>query len=293
MDVLPLALTRTRARTRFKDSLGQSNHFLITILIGLDGVANGLVQKSPSFSTTWDPIDPARSADRSREFAQKTMLVWAVEALDAYRSGVSQHPFSVLDGEIAAEMNREKGLSARLLFLDRFLQLPPSADALLLQLAIVWRNRLVHSNPTVKLDGTTAGRLRARAEEIGESHGLDIESTIAKVRGTGLKSPTFKEVTSLVSAIQRYVQSLDHTLVALADTDRYLEDLIRSAGEADPRRFATNMWTKRDVRLYKALTQLGVTGGMSKDGEGKVSRPFHNELMTLTPQAALERFWQV
>ena len=53
-------LTRTDARATFKDLLGQANHFLITILVGLNGVRSGATQIDEEFRTSWN----ARSVRR-------------------------------------------------------------------------------------------------------------------------------------------------------------------------------------------------------------------------------------
>ncbi|OPY60336.1 MAG: hypothetical protein A4E56_02762 [Pelotomaculum sp. PtaU1.Bin065] len=68
----------------FKKEIGHANHFLKTILVGLDGVRNGTVIKNEEFSTSWNPRDKRVSADRSSDFAKKSTLIWVVENLEMY-----------------------------------------------------------------------------------------------------------------------------------------------------------------------------------------------------------------
>ena len=44
-------LKRTTARAEFKDVLGHANHFVITILVGLNGVKNGVIAYDDEFHT--------------------------------------------------------------------------------------------------------------------------------------------------------------------------------------------------------------------------------------------------
>src|SRR4051812_20576999 len=77
-------LKRTQARAAFKDLLGQANHFLITLLVGLGAVRDGVATLDDEFRTSWSPHDVKRSAERSRQFALDLSLVRAIDALDTY-----------------------------------------------------------------------------------------------------------------------------------------------------------------------------------------------------------------
>jgi hypothetical protein len=92
MEPLPLSLTVTAARSQFKKLLGQNNHYLITILIGLNGVEAGTALLPDDFATSWNPRDVRRSVQRSREFAIKALLAWASDSLDAYQSALIPLP---------------------------------------------------------------------------------------------------------------------------------------------------------------------------------------------------------
>ncbi|UUI39979.1 hypothetical protein [Oceanobacillus oncorhynchi] len=69
-----IPISQSRALRYFKKLIGQNNHFLITILIGLDGVEKEKVELSEEFSTSWNPKNKRNSVIRSRHFAIKATL---------------------------------------------------------------------------------------------------------------------------------------------------------------------------------------------------------------------------
>ena len=57
----------------FKKNIGQANHFLITVLVGLDGLEDHEeINIRSSFRTTWNPKNRFASIARSREFVKKS-----------------------------------------------------------------------------------------------------------------------------------------------------------------------------------------------------------------------------
>jgi len=89
----------TKAKREFKKRFGHANHFLITTLIGLDAIEKGVVTDKPdSFSTTWNPKDAIRSAQRSRGFTLKSFLGWAVESLEMYLTELNRKPKKLESG---------------------------------------------------------------------------------------------------------------------------------------------------------------------------------------------------
>jgi hypothetical protein len=121
-------LSRTRARWAFKDLLGQANHFLITILVGLDGVRKSTVTVAEEFRTSWNPQDRVRSADRSRMFALDLSLVRAVDSLDTYMMQSARKPFALSDDNFISRMHATKrSVAKRLVVFDDVLpSLEPS-----------------------------------------------------------------------------------------------------------------------------------------------------------------------
>ena len=69
-----MKLSKSKNLKIFKNEIGQANHFLITILVGLDGVHDNKINIKEEFSTSWNPKNRIDSANRSREFAKKSAL---------------------------------------------------------------------------------------------------------------------------------------------------------------------------------------------------------------------------
>src|SRR5690554_4101596 len=101
-----LELKHTPALNHFKDLIGQTNHYLITILIGLEGVRDGSVTKGDSFNVTWNPKSVEDSAKRSRRFARNSALSWAIDALDAYMGFLGKKPFCISDSGFLKEIEK-------------------------------------------------------------------------------------------------------------------------------------------------------------------------------------------
>ena len=101
---VPFLMSATRAKKTFKKRFGQANHLLITALVGLDAIETGEVSKKPeSFSTSWNPIEPKRSAERARIFTLKSFLGWAVESLEMYLTELNRKPKELESEELTAE----------------------------------------------------------------------------------------------------------------------------------------------------------------------------------------------
>ena len=68
-------MNATKAKKKFKKRFGQANHLLITTLVGLDSIESGKIVEKPSeFSTSWNPMEPKRSAERARMFVLQSFL---------------------------------------------------------------------------------------------------------------------------------------------------------------------------------------------------------------------------
>jgi len=81
---MALYLNTSPARRKFKDLLGNANHLLITLLVGLSAVERKkITTPPPELHAAWNPHDVIASAHRSRVFVLETTLVRSVDSLDA------------------------------------------------------------------------------------------------------------------------------------------------------------------------------------------------------------------
>lgn len=288
-----LGLSRTPALVAFKQNAGQNNHFLITVLVGLDAVRDGEVKLNPEFSTSWRPKDILRSATRSRQYALITSLAWITDLVDVYRKQVQAMP-SVLPEVASAKIKRIDGRARRLAELASALELPRSDRNLqMILFATKWRNTIVHSDADTRLGSDLRSSLLNSAQGISLAHrGLDITRSVASFeRGD---APTFKEVASFIAAGQQLVAALDLAVLTKMNVEQYAETTLRqylTDAFTSNRQVFSQFWpgepAKSHQRLTNLLTQLGFTRGEPLE---LLSSDFLTQLSELAAREARERY---
>lgn len=218
-----LYLNTSRQRRKFKDSMGQANHFLITALIGLDYIDNNDVECPTSFSTSWNPKNKKSSIDRTRQYILNSSLAWAVDCLDSYMSMCNQVPKLIDNEELIKEFEKAKRSVN-----DKFIAIAGHVDSYdnfdiytsIVGLAIQWRNNTTHSVGDNKIDERHRKVLLNSAERIKELFcNLDINETLHNFDSK--RNPTFKEVTSIIRGIQRFIENVDTCLISRIDITEY------------------------------------------------------------------------
>jgi hypothetical protein len=265
--LMQLMMKQTPARRRFKQMAGGTNHFLITILIGLDAVRVGKAQRGANFSTSWAPHDIVRSADRSGEFAIKALMSWLVDALDSYTVALGRKPFLL---QTASDRDALGGLgrsvSARVEWVANRLGLYAEESYLLSAVAIVWRNRLVHSDSENTPDPAIERLMLERAGEIARDYrGLDVLALLTDL-GCG-RAPRFKEATAMVSSVQRFVELADGEILRMLDLEKFFHEVLERYVADDPPRRIANVWGKDTRRKMNSLRQLAIQHGIGESEE--------------------------
>ncbi len=159
----------------FKNLLGQTNHYLITILVGLEGVRTGKVTKDESFHATWNPRSVEDSAVRSRRFARNSALAWAIDSLDAYLGYLRKKPFDFKDVELQKVFS-ERSIYKTLKAITKFSEYQTDVPLSVIHLGIQWRNNLVHFHADNELEAEYRNFLlnNANAIDVAERfRGLD------------------------------------------------------------------------------------------------------------------------
>lgn len=264
---LTLVMRSTRAQRRFKRLAGSVNHFLITILVGLDGVRRGEVQMSPAFSTSWAPQDVARSADRSGEFAIKALIAWLIDALDAYARELNRKPFLLQDEKVRGELDAlPLSVRSRIDWLSELLALGGGVPYGLCVVAITWRNLLVHSDAENEVPVEIQELLVENAAAIRDQYqGLELTRTFASLeRG---QAPSLKEVTALVRAVHWFVGEADEEIRARLDLNLYFDEALRKYMSEDRIARASNVWGKGREASLKTLRQIAMQAGLSPSDE--------------------------
>lgn len=260
-----LELKHTPALNHFKEMIGQTNHYLITILIGLEGVRTGIVTKGESFNVTWEPKSTEDSAKRSRRFARNSALSWAVDALDAYIGFLGKKPFCISDTEFLREIEKRsvyRKFNATIKSLNYNTDFPIS----LIHLGIQWRNNLVHFHAENELDQEYATFLRnTEKKEIQERfRGLDSALMLDNFKKN--YSPTLKEVAAIIQSIHYIVVEMDKELVKSFSAFDYCEKIIK---DKENKQEVQKLLKANPELLDRKLTRFFLSKGFTliEDGE--------------------------
>jgi len=216
----------TLAKREFKDRLGQANHFLITSLIGLDGIESGKISEKPSsFSTSWNPKNVIRSAERSRIFLLKSFLGWAVESLEMYLTELNRKP-KLLESEKFTELYSKAGRSIYLktILIGDELKIDPVLVGLM-EVLITWRNYTFHYDVDNTIRDSSFEVLLNEEKRIStEFCGLEVVQ-LKKTWETG-GDFTFKETASLINATQKFVSAIDTYILNNLNFEQYYSEIL-------------------------------------------------------------------
>lgn len=210
----------------FKHELGQVNHYLITILIGLEGIRSGIVDKEANFNVSWNPKSKIDSADRSSYFVRKATLTWAITVMDAYLSELSRSPISLEDTDFHCACSA-RSVYNKLNALQIYIGYKIDEYISLVHLGIQWRNNLVHDSVNNKFDDQFRDYLDQNRSNVNTNFcGLDVSALLDHFETNN--SPSLKEVTSIIRSINSCVSIIDKTLVEKTIVDKYAISLVRN-----------------------------------------------------------------
>jgi hypothetical protein len=274
-----LCLLESSARRDFKKMAGQNNHFLITILVGLAAVESGAAVLPDGMRVSWAPHDRASSAARSREFATKALLAWLTDALSAYVRASRLPPRianSAVEAGIAHADADDGGLAGRVRAVAAAIGQAGSPEAVLVDVAIAWRNRLVHQTTARKLSKPLANAARAHAAQFTELYqGLRIDDLITRAEHRPAAAPTLKEITAIVRAAHKLVEGIDGVLLQGLDLDPYLREILRQhlmdeedTNPKNPMIRASKIWSKSLDRRKSAIIQIAYNNGFTRYHDG-------------------------
>ena len=248
-------IKRTHARKIFKDYFGHENHYLITILIGLDYIEKNDIQCPVDFSTSWKPDNKKYSAIKSREFCLKSFLASAVDGLDLYISELNREPRYYTNEKFVNDIfNAKRSVYEKVESVGINLVVDKTVLGLCI-LLITIRNNLLHSMANNTFPKEYLDHLILNKETIKENYcRLDIERLLVKT--SGQICPTFKEVASLIRATQKFVEIVDGEIIKRIDK-MYFENALEwyfRKNEETYLKFA-NSTTERRKKLIENIFQ--------------------------------------
>lgn len=259
-----LSQTRSTAFSKFKELIGQNNHYLITILIGLDGVKNRLVTKNKDFSTTWDPVDIDSTVTRSRQFAIKATMAWLVDCLDTYYSLCNRKPKLIQDQSFLSNYSSaDKSIYGKFHVFVEHLKINVP-EVFLIDLTITWRNRLVHFLAKTPIKEEVRMALLSHKQYFVDNYqGLDIELTIQNFDNNLV--PKFKEITAFIRAAIVLTEKMDYELIQKLSEETYYKEILSSYLDQGFSKRLGEVWSKDVTTKQKSLINIFRQYGMKLD----------------------------
>ncbi len=273
-------LNHSVAQRQFKKRMGQANHFLITILIGLDEVGKGQVKKPEALDVCWNPKDVKATVERSRIYALNSSLAWIIDNFDSYIQNCKRKPCLIENKKLSEDLDSaDRRVNDKFkVFYNRY----KSNEELrlygaLVALGIQWRNVTTHSEANNELDDEYKGILLDNKQWYNENFcHIDVDKALERFKVH--KNPTLKETTSIIKAVLRFVEIIDAELLKEIKSVRFLSDLFAKhyqQGSEDKRLFL-NLSKERQISVVKnVLLNSGYV--YDKDGGGfEVDEAFVN-----------------
>ena len=268
--------------------MGQANHFLITIMIGLDAVEDG-AEKRDSFSTTWNPENRTTSVVRSKKYAIKSALAWTVDNLDMYLRLCNREPRLYNDKENLEIAKTKHSVYNKFGCVIRNHPELSASKVAYVDLLICWRNNSVHFDAENKLMPESINYFKNIPEDdvVTNTYHLDVNQMLDRFnRGD---CPTFKEAATLISMTIHFVEELDSILLRDIDQYRFLEislfHLLKSEKNTSVFSFRNTTPEKRK----KKFKQLFIAVGISEDFYNEDGERFLDEVVNLKQEEFIRK----
>jgi hypothetical protein len=256
---------------RFKLEIGQSNHMLITAMIGLDLISASSSKSNNNLNVAWNPRDQYQSAERSKEYVRKSSLAWLVDCVDMYFRLINRLPRLLQNQELQDKFNDtndSRSINARVKSLLEHYSIN-TIDSALFDLLICWRNRLVHFDAYNNILPSNKALLLTNKVEISSVHsGMDIERSLDSFEKKLV--PTLKEVTTFVKSTIELLYIIDETLIANLDLIEYSDQVLIDYFSESTTKRIDNIFSKDEVRKHKAIRQILLQASFNNSEENEV-----------------------
>lgn len=281
-----MEINHSTALKRFKAEIGQANHMLITIMVGLDGIIPYHVEAQNEFHTSWNPKSKKASVERSKVFAKKATMAWLVDCLDIYLRLINQSPILIGNEELKQSIDsvdNSRSIYKRINLICQHYKIQ-STDFALVDLLICWRNRLTHFQAENDISLSNRHILELNLEKIKENHcGLSIDETLTSFDNCGF--PTFKEITSFVRASINLASELDKCLLHDIDLVTYSDRIIVNYLINKKELRLNNIFSKDSKTAERILRQILFQNGFTPQNPNAIDE-FCKDISNMNFQAA-------
>lgn len=266
-----MKINYSRALRLFKKEVGNANHMLITILVGLDAIVDYDVELRPEFRVSWNPRDKSKSAERSKEFAKKASLVWMVDCLDMYLRLINRSPSIIFDENFKNQIDGEsKSVYKKASIVADFCGMDDSIEYAMVDLMISWRNNLTHFDIDNKIRDASKNILLEKKDIIRDVYRhLDVEKMLESFYTK--KIPTFKETASLFKSLIDFVYNTDEYFIDNLDEVFYADRILIHYISENPNVRIDNVFSKDKLKKEHSLIEILKHYGFSQDNESSSS----------------------
>ena len=284
-----MKICKSSALKKFKNEIGQANHFLITTLIGLDGVKSGEVKKNDEFDAAWNPKDVIASANRSRIFVIKSALSWIVDCLDMYLRLCNRRPKLINEGLSRKFDGTGHSVYQKYLVIVEEYEVD-KVDQAVIDLLICWRNRMVHFDADNKLQEFSKKILKCDLETDERAKKYHLNSNQMLKAFEEKKCPTFKEIAFLISKAIEFIEKLDQTILSRLNIMEILDDTICYVLKRDQKIF-DGIFSKNDIerRRHKIIEFMKSNGFMDLENNTEREERYINSICQLSYKEAKEK----
>ncbi|RKI85061.1 hypothetical protein D7V83_05280 [bacterium 0.1xD8-71] len=276
-----MKIMKSYALKKFKNEIGQANHFLITILVGLDGVKSGKVVKNDEFDAAWNPKDVVNSANRSRIYTIKSSLAWVVDCLDMYLRLCNRKP-RLLSDELSRKFDGtgHSVYEKYKLICEKYTV--SEIDEAVVDLLICWRNRMTHfeaDNDILKVSRNILTTGLSEGEMTTKYH-LDTKQMLNSFDKK--ECPKFKEMAFMIRRTISFVESLDKILLNDVDISVFLEDMLCNELKNNPAAFNGIFSTVGDKRRQKIIQFIKSRGFVGLENNGEKGKIFIDDISAMS-----------
>lgn len=286
-----MKIVKSTALKQFKKEIGQANHFLITILVGLDGVKSGKIEKNDEFDVVWNPKNVEASVNRSRIYAIKASLAWTVDCLDMYLRLCNKKP-KLLSEELSGKFD---GTGHSVYEKYRIIANEYTAsdiDTAIVDLLICWRNRMIHfdaDNDILKISRDIL-KTKLDDDERAQKCHLNIEQMLNSFDQT--KCPTFKEMAFLIRKTICFVESIDKMILDEVNIINLLDDTLCFILKKDQHIFKGIFSTEGDRRKQKLNQFIKTCGFVEIENNSKEERRYIDQICQMSFKEAKDKIMQ-
>jgi hypothetical protein len=285
-------MNSTIALTNFKKTMGSTNLFVNTLIIGLESVKNKTITKPNDLTIGWQlPKNPEILAAQSRSFVTRATLVCLVDAIDQYLHSLGKTPGYINDRELAAFLQGEKAeipdkhtktgkitskvrrpkISERLEKIENIFNIvEPKSYMALMHLLFCWRNNVTHSNSRDNIEPTKEQLLKADKDYFKNNHSnINIIETIKHFKSGDL--PTLKDLSTMIAVSHRVLNAIDAAVIIQTNQNSLVGYLLSNSLSKLSKSEITKIYTrdhnKKLLTLFRILNISGYINVNAKNSE--------------------------